>query len=250
MDANRYFEEMHKAIAAQKTHPQLLLCARYQDLAGNDAYIELRQSHIDHSVRVFYSTMGRKNLSFQLFRQGWQLCHNEAGEMTASFPSNVDSVIPHTEFRAFCRSEALDEAKASRIVRELTLCSGTYIDCHTAHATHGASFITVESFVGAGAHWAWACPGTPNENCLTPAAILYWLADFLAGNERRALQSDSLAANLASKWEMEIEFSNAIPLSRPTFTPGRTRAQAYAARARVPGKNERWQSFLAVMAAV
>ena len=35
--------------------------------------------------------------------------------------------------------------------------------------------------------------------CLPLAAILYWLADFLAGNERRALQSDPQAAILPGK---------------------------------------------------
>ena len=44
MDATRYFEEMHRAMAAQKTASQLVLTACYQDTAGSDAYLELRRS--------------------------------------------------------------------------------------------------------------------------------------------------------------------------------------------------------------
>lgn len=248
MDANRYFEQMHKAMAAQKTGLRLILTAKYQDPAGSDAYIELWQNPADRSVRVSYTTMGRKNLNFQLFRMGWQLCHNEAGEMTGRFPAKADALLDAADLHAYCRTEALDRAKAERIVRELTRCAGTDIEHMPTRTETPAARVTVDSFIGCGAHWAYS--GAPAGDCLTAAAILYWLADFLAGSERRALQSDARASHLASQWELEAEFATAIPLSRPSCTPGRTRAQAYAARARVPGKNERWQSFLTVMAAV
>lgn len=244
MDANRYFEEMHKAMSAHRAGSKLLFTVKYQDNSSGDAYIELWQNPDERCARVVYSTVGRKQLNFQLFRTGWQLCHNEAGEMTGSFPKSADNVISSTDFRTFCREEALDAAKTSRIVHELTLHSGAYIYTPAAQSSR----IVIDSYVGAGAHWAYS--GEADEACAVPAAILYWLADFLAGSERRALQADIRAERLAAQWEMDIEFSASMPLSRQAFTPGRTRSQAYAARARVPGKNERWQSFLTVMAAV
>ena len=69
MDASRYFEEMHRAMSAQKNNSSLLLTVKVQDLGGADAYLELRQSP-NGRARVFYSTMGRRNLNFQLFPQG------------------------------------------------------------------------------------------------------------------------------------------------------------------------------------
>ena len=72
MDAARYFELMHTAMSAQKSRMTLLLTVKVQDLGGADAYLELRQNPADGSARVLYSTMGRRNLNFQLFRKGWQ----------------------------------------------------------------------------------------------------------------------------------------------------------------------------------
>ena len=86
MDASRYFEEMHRAMSAQKNNSSLLLTVKVQDLGGADAYLELRQSP-NGRARVFYSTMGRRNLNFQLFRKGWQLCHNAL--------RRDDRAIPH-----------------------------------------------------------------------------------------------------------------------------------------------------------
>ena len=82
MDASRYFEEMHRAMSAQKNNSSLLLTVKVQDLGGADAYLELRQSP-NGRARVFYSTMGRRNLNFQLFRKGWQLCHTASGSCAA-----------------------------------------------------------------------------------------------------------------------------------------------------------------------
>ena len=37
MDASRYFEEMHRAMSAQKNNFSLLLTVKVQDLGGADA---------------------------------------------------------------------------------------------------------------------------------------------------------------------------------------------------------------------
>ena len=37
MDASRYFEEMHRAMSAQKNNSSLLLTVKVQDLGGADA---------------------------------------------------------------------------------------------------------------------------------------------------------------------------------------------------------------------
>ena len=39
MDASRYFEEMHRAMSAQKNNSSLLLTVKVQDLGGADAYL-------------------------------------------------------------------------------------------------------------------------------------------------------------------------------------------------------------------
>lgn len=249
MEANRYFEEMHKAMAAQKAASELLLCVKYQDAAGNDAYIELRRDAAKRTARVFYSTMGRKHLNFQLFRTGWQLCHNESGKMTGSFPQSAESMIQHTDFHAFYREEAFDSEKAARIERELELCSGMHVERVPAEARRCGSFVTVESFVGTGAYWCYG--GAPDAACMSAAAIVYWLAEYLAGGERRALQASAQAAHIASQWETEQEFAKVKPLS---FAPrAQSRGHVPPARQpqRRPAQNERcWQSILAVMSAV
>ena len=51
MDASRYFEEMHRAMSAQKNNSSLLLTVKVQDLGGADAYLELRQSATTHPAR-------------------------------------------------------------------------------------------------------------------------------------------------------------------------------------------------------
>ena len=107
MDASRYFEEMHRAMSAQKNNSSLLLTVKVQDLGGADAYLELRQSP-NGRARVFYSTMGRRNLNFQLFRKGWQLCHNASGEMTGQFPTRAENLL--AVLRSFCGSCAARQA--------------------------------------------------------------------------------------------------------------------------------------------
>ena len=63
MDAARYFEMMHRAMSARKRDTTLLLRVKVQDLGGADAYLELRQEPGSGRVRLFYSTMGRRNLT-------------------------------------------------------------------------------------------------------------------------------------------------------------------------------------------
>lgn len=239
MDANRYFEEMHRAMAAQRTASQLVLTARYQDTAGSDAYLELRRSPADGSFRILYSTMGRSELNFQLFRKGWQLCHNAAGELTGRFPSSAEGLLDQTDFRAFYRDEPFDPDKASHILDTLRRHAGQNI---SAPAQRSGSCVTVDSYIGGGAHWSYA--EAPGSACLPAAAILYWLSDQLAGRERRALQSDPQAARLAAQWEGEIAFAKAPvrprPVSsRPAYSP--------APYSRTPVRSKSWQSILAVM---
>lgn len=65
------------------------------------------------------------------------------------------------------------------------------------NAPHRRAQITVESHLGCAPLELLESGRFP---CLPLAAILYWLADFLAGNERCALQSDPQAAALAAQW--------------------------------------------------
>jgi hypothetical protein len=82
MDASRYFDAMHNAMSTLHAGAQLLLTIRLQDTCGNDAYLEVKQLPGEQSALVCYSTMGRRCLNFQLFRKGWQLCHNADGQLT------------------------------------------------------------------------------------------------------------------------------------------------------------------------
>ena len=96
MDAARYFEEMHLAMSSQKPEYRLVLSVKVQDLGGADAYLELRQEPVSGKARVFYSTMGRQKLNFQLVRKGWQSCHNASGELTGRFPATADGLLAQT----------------------------------------------------------------------------------------------------------------------------------------------------------
>jgi len=57
MDASRYFEEMHRAMSAQKNNSSLLLTVKVQDLGGADAYLELRQSPNGRARQPEFSTV-------------------------------------------------------------------------------------------------------------------------------------------------------------------------------------------------
>ena len=119
MDANRYFDAMHNAMSAQHPGAQLLLTVKLQDTCGNDACLELKQLPGESTSILCYSTMGRRCLNFQLFRKGWQLCHNADGQLVGRFPSSADGLIDETDFRAYCREDRLDLARTQRITAEV-----------------------------------------------------------------------------------------------------------------------------------
>ena len=252
MDASRYFDAMHNAMSTLHSGAQLLLTIRLQDTCGNDAYLEVKQLPGEQSALVCYSTMGRRCLNFQLFRKGWQLCHNADGQLTGRFPSSADSLLSQTDFRAYCREDRLDAARAQRLVEELGQRAGTnYVGIIPQNARTGAQ-ITVESHLGCGARWSyWNQDASP---CLPLAAILYWLADFLAGNERRALQSDPQAAALAAQWLAKDTAVFFCPSPALTVSSAASHTAPAARRTRpapVPAaRSKSWQSVLAAMAAV
>jgi len=253
MDANRYFDAMHNAMSAQHPGAQLLLTVNLQDTCGNDACLELKRIPGERTSILCYSTMGRRCLNFQLFRKGWQLCHNASGQLVGRFPSSAETLIDETDFRAYCREDRLDLARTDRIVAELAQCAGMdYRGTIPQNARTGAQ-ITVESFVGAGARWVyWSQSELPS---LPLGAILYWLADFLAGAERRTLQSDPRAAQLAAHWltgDTAVFFHpsvtlNAMEAAKPASPSGEHRR----VRSSVPAaRNKSWQSIMAVMASM
>ena len=247
MDAARYFEMMHRAMSARKRDTTLLLRVKVQDLGGADAYLELRQEPGSGRVRVFYSTMGRRNLNFQLFRKGWQLCHNASGEMTGRFPAKADELLRADDFAAYIRDDALDAGRAERILHELRRCSGDHTAALPRNAREGA-LITVDSFVGRGARWCyWSTDAAAQ---LPMAAVLCWLGDFLAGTERRTLQSCPEAVQLAAQWQADLASPFACPVDRmPQPMAPAAPAAARLASAQ-PVQNPRWQSILAVLATV
>ena len=252
MDASRSFDAMHNAMSTLHAGAQLLLTIRLQDTCGNDAYLEVKQLPGEQSALVCYSTMGRRCLNFQLFRKGWQLCHNADGQLTGRFPSSADSLLSQTDFRAYCREDRLDAARTQRLVEELGQRAGTnYVGIIPQNARTGAQ-ITVESHLGRGARWSyWSQDVSP---CLPLAAILYWLADFLAGNERRALQSDPQAAALAAQWlakDTAVFFCPSPALTVSSATGHSAPAARRTRPAPVPAaRSKSWQSVLAAMAAV
>lgn len=247
MDAARYFEMMHRAMSARKRDTTLLLRVKVQDLGGADAYLELRQEPGSGRVRLFYSTMGRRNLNFQLFRKGWQLCHNASGEMTGRFPAKAEELLSADDFAAYIRDDALDAGRAERVLHELHRCSGDHTAALPRNAREGA-LITVDSFVGRGAHWCyWSTDAAAQ---LPMAAVLCWLGDFLAGTERRTLQSCPEAVQLAAQWQADLASPFACPVDRMP-QPMAPAAPAVARRASAqPVQNPRWQSILAVLATV
>ena len=256
MDANRYFDAMHTAMSAQHPGAQLLLTVKLQDTCGNDACLELKRAPGERTSVLCYSTMGRRCLNFQLFRKGWQLCHNASGQLVGRFPASAESLIDETDFRAYCREDRLDMARTDRIVAELAQCAGVdYRGTIPQDARTGAQ-ITVESFVGACARWVyWSQRELPS---LPLGAILYWLADFLAGPERRTLQADPQAARLAAQWlagDTAVFFHPSVPLNAmgtlQTASTANDHAPAQRRRTAVPAaRNKSWQSIMAVMASM
>lgn len=253
MDASRYFTAMHNAMSAQHPGAQLILTVNLQDTCGNDACLELKQLPGESTAILCYSTMGRRCLNFQLFRKGWQLCHNADGQMVGRFPASADRLIDETDFRAYCREDRLDMARTQRILTELrTLAGANYQGSIPQNARTGA-MITVESFVGTGARWAyWSQDAAPS---LPLSAILCWLADFLAGSERRILQANPQAARLAAQWlagDTSVFFHPSVPLTAMNTAASTTSAAANRSRPAhaSPARNKSWQSIMAVMASM
>ena len=253
MDANRYFDAMHNAMSAQHPGAQLLLTVKLQDTCGNDACLELKQLPGESTSILCYSTMGRRCLSFQLFRKGWQLCHNADGQLVGRFPASANGLIDETDFRAYCREDRLDLARTQRILSELQQCAGVDYRGRIPQDARTGAQITVESFVGTGARWVyWSQDAAPS---LPLAAILYWLADFLAGAERRTLQADPQAARLAAQWlagDTAVFFHPTVPLTAMNAAASAsTSAPALRSRSAVPAaRNKSWQSIMAVMASM
>ena len=94
--------------------------------------------------------------------------------------------------------------------------------------------------MGSGAHW---CYWTQQPAlCLPLAAVLYLLADPLSGGERRLLQADPQAAQLAAQWRTDNLyqfFRPAVPTSAAVSRPARACAHSKS-----------WQSILTVMASM
>lgn len=251
MDANRYFTAMHNAMSARLPGAQLLAVVRLQDLCGNDAYLEVRRMPGEHCATVCYSTMGRRGLNFQLFRKGWMQCHNASGQLTGQFPAKAENLLDDADFHAYCREDRLDAARTDRMVQELETLAGTDCNAPLPRDARTGAVITVDSFVGRGAHWSyWSTEKAP---CLPVAAMLYWLADSLAGAERRTLQADPQAAQLAAQWQrgtVEMFFHPAVTAAAAqTQAPARPAARA-ARPAPTCARSKSWQSILAVMASV
>ena len=245
MDASRYFEEMHRAMSAQKTNSSLLLTVKVQDLGGADAYLELRQSP-NGRARVFYSTMGRRNLNFQLFRKGWQLCHNASGEMTGQFPTRAENLLDSADFSACIRDDTLDAGRTEIILRELRRAAGTSRSCLPQSAREGA-MITVESFVGRGGEWNyWS----------TRAADCLPLRQSSAGWAIFWPERSVVPCNPALKpwhWPPDGRPNSSPPLHNPADCvqrPARTVSPSAPRRAAQQVQNPRWQSILAVLATV
>ena len=252
MDASRYFDAMHNAMSTLHAGAQLLLTIRLQDTCGNDAYLEVKQLPGEQSALVCYSTMGRRCLNFQLFRKGWQLCHNADGQLTGRFPSSADNLLSQTDFRAYCREDRLDAARTQRLIEELGQRAGTnYVGSIPQNARTGAQ-ITVESHLDHGARRSnWSQDASP---CKPLAAFPYWLADFLAGNERRALQSDPQAAALAAQWLAKDTAVFFCPSPALTVSSAACHTAPAARRTRPApvsaARSKSWQSVLAAMATV
>ena len=166
--------------------------------------------------------------------------------MTGQFPTRAESLLDSADFSACIRDDALDAGRTEIILRELRRAAGTSRSCLPQSAREGA-MITVESFVDRGGEWNyWS---TRAADCLPIAAILCWMGDFLAGTERRTLQSSPEAMALAAGWQAEL----ASPFVQPADCvqrPARTVSPSAPRRAAQQVQNPRWQSILAVLATV
>ena len=186
--------------------------------------------------------MGRQKLNFQLIRKGWQSCHNASGELTGRFPATAEGLLAQTDFSAFIRDDALDSHRMEHILYVLAHTAG---GCGTAapSSVREGALITVERFAGRPAHWSyWSARAAEQLNI---AAILCWLGDYLAGAERRTLQSCPEAMQLAAAWQAVL--LSPLPQSAQRPQPAQTPRPIRRAPA---VENPRWQSILAVLATV
>ncbi len=185
MDAARYFEEMHLSMSSRSLSTALCSASRSKDLGGADAYLELRQEPVSGKARVFYSTMGRQKLNFQLVRKGWQSCHNASGELTGRFPATATFCWPR-RISLFLSGTTPSTAAGWRAFWTfwpiLPVVVGRFpLFCPGGCAHHGGAVR------GPSRHWSyWSTRAAEQLNI---AAILCWLGDYLAGAERRTLQS-------------------------------------------------------------
>ena len=208
MDASRYFDAMHNAMSTLHAGAQLLLTIRLQDTCGNDAYLEVKQLPGEQSALVCYSTMGRRCLNFQLFRKGWQLCHNADGQLTGRFPSSADSLLSQTDFRAYCREDRLDAARTQRLIEELGQRAGTnYIGAIPQNARTGAQ-ITVESHLGRGARWSY----WNQDTCRWPQFCTGWLIFWPGTSAAPCSLTRRPLLWLRSGWQGTLLCSSAPPL--------------------------------------
>ena len=175
----------------------------------------------------------------------------ESGQLTGQFPAKAESLLEDTDFHACCREDRLDAARTDRMVQELETLAGTDCDLPLPRDVRTGAVITVDSFVGRGAHWSYST--LSKAPCLPVAAILYWLADSLAGAERRTLQADPEAAQLAAQWQsgtVEMFFHPAVPAAQLQTQPQTPPVSRPARPAPTCARTKSWQSILAVMASM
>ena len=218
MDANRYFEQMHQVMSAQKRDFSLILSVKVQDLGGADAYIELRRN-ASGRARVFYSTMGRRNLNFQLFRKGWQLCHNASGEMTGRFPTKADALLDAADFSACIRDDAFDPARTEFLVNQLRRLSDTSCPPLPQSAREGAlitgarRLLTACRSLRCSAGWVIFWPGASATPCKTARRPWSW-----PRSGRRSFARPSPARRTPSVLRPSARPRAAPPLLRRTPT--------------------------------
>ena len=80
MDANRYFEEMHRAMSAQKSDYSLILSVKVQDLGGADAYLELRRQRLRPRAGLLLYHGSSATSTFS--------CSARAGSSATTLPAN------------------------------------------------------------------------------------------------------------------------------------------------------------------
>ena len=166
----------------------------------------------------------------------------ESGAEEVHMRSACPPIMYSCKYLNFSRGNSDMELLARRMVQELETLAGTDCDLPLPRDARTGAVITVDSFVGRGAHWSYST--LRKAPCLPVAAILYWLADSLAGAERRTLQSCPEAMQLAAAWQAALFAPLPQTAQRPQPVQSRPVRRAPAV------ENKRWQSILAVLATV